>query len=135
MKLSSSEHSPATPIGSLSSRIEINAIKTAILQEINDGESKLLDESTSTPETSSDLSLEEMHDDSLTNLMVNSIDMDNNIVGTNISLTGDFQMSDPKLKWLKTIIETKGLSPEGLKINKKDLKNNIQKKLLKYLPR
>ena len=62
-KLSLSEQSPATPVGSSSSRFEINAIETAILQEINDDESKFLDESTSTPETSSDFSLDEMlHD-------------------------------------------------------------------------
>ena len=66
--------------------------------------------------------------------MVNSNDMVNSIVGTNSSLTGEFQMSDPNLKRLKTIIETKRLRLEGLKINIKDLKNNIQKKLLKYLP-
>ena len=135
-KLSSSEQSPATPVGSSSSRLEINAIKTAILQETSDDESKLLDEVTSTPETSSDLSLEEMlHDDSLTNMMVNLINVDNNIVGTIISLTNVIQMSDPNLKRLRTIIESQERSQEKSKINKKDLENNIQKRLLKNLPK
>ena len=46
-QLSSSEQSPATPVESLSPRIEINAIKTAILQESHSNWSKLLDESPS----------------------------------------------------------------------------------------
>ena len=66
-------------------------------------------------------------------MMVNSVDVDNNIVGTNSSMTNEFQMSVPNLKWLKTIIETKERSQNKYQINKKDL-NNIQKKLLKYLP-
>ena len=49
--------------------------------------------------------------------MVNSIDVDNNIVGTNISLTNEFQMSDPNLKWLKSIIETKERSQNKYKIS------------------
>ena len=112
-KLSSSEQSPATPVGSSSSRLEINAIKTAILQDTIDDKSKLLDETTSTLETSSDLSLEEMlHDDLLTNMMVNSINKDNAIVGTISSLANEFQMSDPNLKWLRTIIEFQKRSQE-----------------------
>ena len=118
----------------MSSRTGINAIKTAILQQSHSDWSKLLDESLSTLEGSPDLSLgEKMDNDSLTSLMVNSIDVDNNILGINSSLTNEFQMPDPNLKWLKIVIESKERSQDIYKIIKKDL-NNIQKKLLKYLP-
>ena len=57
-KLSSHEKSPAIPVGSSSSRIEINAIKTVIIQdEYSSDWSKPLDESTSTREGSPDLLL------------------------------------------------------------------------------
>ena len=46
-------------------------------------------------------------DDSLTSMMVNAIDVDNIIVGTNSSLTSEFQMSDPNLRWLKNIPHAK----------------------------
>ena len=60
-KLSTNEQSPATPVRSSSSRIKINVIKTAIIQdEYSCDLSNLLDESTSTREGSADLSLGEM---------------------------------------------------------------------------
>ena len=81
-KLSSTEQSPANPVGSSNSRIEINSIKTAIMQENNQRWSQLLDKSTSTREGSPDPSLGEMvDDDSLTTMMVNSIVVDQGIVG------------------------------------------------------
>ena len=133
-QLSSSEQSPATPVESLSPRID-NAIKTAILQESHSNWSKLLDESLSTLNGPSGLLIgERSDDDSLTSMMVNAIELDNNIIGINSSLTNEFQMSDPNLKLLKTIKESNERSQESLKINKKDLKNNKQKKSLKYLP-
>ena len=55
-ELSSDEQSPASPVESSKSRIEINAIKTILLQK--NWESK--EELTSTPERSYDHSLEEM---------------------------------------------------------------------------
>ena len=58
--------------------------------------------------------------------MVNVINADNNIVGTNSNLTNEFQMSDPNLKWLKATIEYMERSQDRFKINKKDL-NKIQK--------
>ena len=68
--------------------------------------SKLLDESTSTRSEWSDSSLGKMlYEDSLTTMMVNSIDVDQGIWGTNSSLTDEYQMSDPNLKWLKNIIQ------------------------------
>ena len=42
-------------------------------------------------------------------------------------------MSDPNLKWLKTIIQAKERSKNKYKVNKKDL-NNIQRRLMKYMP-
>ena len=58
-KLSSTEQSPANPVRSSSSRIEINAIKAAIIQESNQ-KSKLREEPTSTRDGLPDLSLGEM---------------------------------------------------------------------------
>ena len=58
-------------------------------------------------------------------MMLNSIKVDRGIVGTNIRLTDEFQMSDLNLKWLKTIIQAKERSQDKYKTNKKDL-NNIQ---------
>ena len=89
-QLSSGEQSPATPVESLSPRVEINAIKTAILQESHSNWSKLLDESPSTLNGPSGLLIgERSDDDSLTSMMVNAIDLDNNIIGTNSSLTSE----------------------------------------------
>ena len=66
-------------------------------------------------------------------MVLNSIDIDQSIVGTNSSLTDGYQMSDPNLKWLKTIIQAKERSKNKYKVNKKDL-NNIQRRLMKYMP-
>ena len=66
--------------------------------------------------------------------MVNAINVDNNIIGTNNSLISDFQMSDPNLKWLKTIIVSKGPTKERFILYKKDPNSNIRKKLIKQLP-
>ena len=74
-----------------------------------------------------------LYDESLTTMMVKSIVVDQGIVGTNSSLTYEFQMSDPNLKWPKTIIQAKESNQDRYKIDKKGL-NNIKKKLLKYLP-
>ena len=65
-------------------------------------------------------------------MMANSIDADQGIACTNSSLTDEYKMCDPNLKWLKTIIQAKERSQNKYKVNKKDF-NNIQKKLLKYL--
>ena len=97
-QLSSDGQSPASLAESLNSKIEINSIKTMMLQDYHHTNSKLLDESMSTPERSSGSLLEETsYDDSLSNMMVNAINMDNDIIGTNSSLTSEYQMSDPNL--------------------------------------
>ena len=71
--------------------MEINAIKTALVQESHHNWSKLLDESPSTLNRPSGLLIgERTDDDSLTSIMVNAIDVDNIIVGTNSSLTSEF---------------------------------------------
>ena len=49
-QLSSDEQSPDSPVGSLIPRFEINALRHIILEENHDNTSKLLDESTSTPD-------------------------------------------------------------------------------------
>ena len=41
-------------------------------------------------------------------------------------------MSDPNLKWIKTLIQARDTSKNKIKVNKKEL-SNIQMKLLKYL--
>ena len=88
--------------------------------------SKLIEESACTREESPDSMIGEMlSDDSLTNIMANSIEIDQGIVGTNSSLTDDYQMFDQNLKWLNTIIKAKERSGNKIKVNKK---------LLKYLP-
>ena len=95
--------------------------------------SQILDESTSTREKSADPSLGEIvDDDSLTTMMVNSIVVDQGIVGTNSRLTDENQMSDPNLKRMKTIIQAKERSGNKIKINKNYL-NIVRKKLLKHL--
>ena len=97
-QLSLDGKNPASPVESLNSKIEINSIKTMILQDYHHTNSKLLDESMSTPERSSEPLLEETsYNDSLSNMMVNAINMDNDIIGTNSSLTSEYQMSDPNL--------------------------------------
>ena len=92
-KLSSYEQSPSTPDQGFNSTIEINAIKTAIMRESGHFDvRKLLEESTSTREQSSDSLLgERLSDDSLTTMMVNSIEIDQGIVGTNSSLTANIK--------------------------------------------
>ena len=53
---------------------------------------------------------------------------------TNSSLTSDYQMSDPNLKWLKHIILSKTNIKEMPKLDKKDPNAIIKRKLLKQLP-
>ena len=124
-QLSSGEQSPASPVASLNSRIEINAIKTIILQE--NFENKQREDSTITPERSSDPSLEETS-------YTNTIEVNNYIIGTNSSLTSEYQMSDPNLKWLKPIIMSKETIKEILRLDKKGPSTNIKRKLLKHMP-
>ena len=134
-QLSSDEQSPASTVESLISRFEINALKHIILKEHHNDVSKLLDESTSTPDRPSGPLLEEMFDDdSLSTMMVNSIGVNNNIIGTNSSLTSEFQVPDPNLRWLKNIITSKRTNKERFELDKKDPNTNIKKKLLKQLP-
>ena len=59
-KLSSTEQSPDNPVESWNKRIDINSIKTTIIQEYQQELSKLLEEPTSTHERSSDLSFGEV---------------------------------------------------------------------------
>ena len=73
-----------------------------------------------------------MSNDSITNLIFNSLEIDHECVGTNSRLTDEHHMSDPNLKWIKTIIQARDRSQNKIKVNIKEL-NNIQKKLLKYL--
>ena len=89
LKLNSNEQSQAALVKISRAKIEINAIKTAILKEREHCDlSKLQDESTSTREESSDSLLGEMlSDDFLTTMMVNSIKVNQIIVGTKSSLT------------------------------------------------
>ena len=84
-----------------------------------------IEEPTSTPERSSDPSLEERLD-------INAIEL-NNIIGTNSSLTSDYQMSDPNLKWLKQIILSKPNIKELPKLDKNDPNTIIKRKLLKQM--
>ena len=66
--------------------------------------------------------------------MVNAIDVDNTIVGTNSNLSSEFQMSDSNLRWFKNIILAKRTSKEKFELDKRDPHTNIKKKLLKQLP-
>ena len=123
-----------SPVKSSKTRMEINAIKTAIIQKMDQRSSQLLDESTSTREGSSDLSLGKIvDDDSLTTTMINSIVVNHEIVGTNSRLTDKYQISDPNLKWIRDIMKSKDSSRKKAKVNNKDL-TTVQKKLLKHLP-
>ena len=63
--------------------------------------------------------------DSLTTMMVNSIVVDQGIVGIYSKLP-DGQMTDPNLKWIELIIQKKERSENKIKVSKKDL-NNVQK--------
>ena len=119
-KLSSEEQSPTSLVESSNSIFEINAIKTIILQD--DWENKTREESTSTPERPSGPLLEERVD-------INAIEL-NNIIGTNSSLTSDYQMSDPNLKWLKHIIVSKPNIKEMPKLDKKDPNTIIKKEIV-----
>ena len=152
-QLSSDKHSPPSLVASSNSRMEINAIKTIIMQQ--NVEDEQIEESTSTPERSSDPSLEEMsYEKSITRQMeeptstperssdpsleemscINAIEVDHNIIGTNSSLTSDYQMSDQNLRWLKQIITSKVTIKDIPKLDKKDPSTNIKRKLLKQLP-
>ena len=51
-------------------------------------------------------------------ILVNAIDVDNIIVGTNSNLSSEFQMSDPNLRWLKNIILAKKTSKEKFELDK-----------------
>ena len=64
-----------------------------LLEEMSYEDSTTTDpeEQTSTPELPPGTSLEEMSS-------INAIEVDHNIIGTNSSLTSDYQMSDPNLK-------------------------------------
>ena len=101
-QLSSSEPSPASLVRSETQQFNINAIKTALIDNCKQfGSSQLLTDPISTRDGSKDSLLGELKDDSsITNLAFCSLDI-NNIVGTNSKLTSEYQMSDPDLKWLK----------------------------------
>ena len=130
--LGTNKPSPASPVKSENSKLEINSIKSEILRESRQYSWDQLLESTCTREKSPDTSLEEtLNDDLITNLTFNSIDLDHDIVGTNSRLTDEYQMSDPNLRWIKTIIKDRDMNKNKIKINKKELENNMQKKLLK----
>ena len=150
-KLSSEEQSPASLVESSNSIFEINAIKTILLQD--DWENKARKASTSTPDRPSGPLLEEMsYEDSTTTytekptstpdrpsgpLLEERSDINakelNNIIGTNSSLTSDYQMSDPNLKWLKQIILSRPNINELPKLDKNDPHTIIKRKLLKQL--
>ena len=64
---------------------------------------------------------------------INSINIDHEIVGTNSRLTNEYKMSDPNLRWIRNIINSKPSDGSKIKVPKKDL-DTIHKKLLKQLP-
>ena len=132
-KLSSSEPSPASLVRSETQRFDINAIKTALLDECKQfGTSHLLNDPISTPEESSNCLPGETNDDcSITNLAFCNLDV-NNIVGTNSKFSSEYQMSDVNLRWLKEVIRQRDASNGRPKITRKGL-IPTQKKLLKYL--
>ena len=88
-----------------SQQFDISATKTALLEECKQfGSSQLLNDPMITREESLDSLLGEIADESsITNLAVYALEAIN-ILGTNIRLTSEFQMSDSNLKWLKEII-------------------------------
>ena len=133
-QLSSSEPSPASLVKIETQRFDINAIKTALLEECKQfGSSQLLNDPVSTRKESSNSLLGETKEEcSNTNLAFCTLDV-NNIVGTNSKLTGEFQMSDINLRWLKEVIRQRNASDGRSKIVRKGL-NVTQKKLLRYLP-
>ena len=152
-KLSSDEQSPASLDTSSNSIIEINAIKTILIQE--NWESQPQGETTSTPERPPGPSLEEMsYDESMTmqfkkststperppgpsleeRSSINAIEVDHDIIGTNSSLTSEYQMSDSNLRWLKQIILSNKTIKEIPKMDKADPNTIIKRKLLKQLP-
>ena len=98
-QLSSPEPSPASLVRSETQRFDINAIKTALLEECKQcGPSKLLNDPISTGEESSDSLSREMKDErSITDLTFCTLGV-NNIVSTNSELTSEFQMSDVNLR-------------------------------------
>ena len=107
-QLSLGKQSPASPVASSNPILEINAIKTALIQNSDCIWRKLSDESTSTPDRPSGPLLEEKVDnDPFAKMSINAISANNKIIGTNSSLTSEFQMSDPNLRWLKNIILAK----------------------------
>ena len=116
----------------------LNGPSGLLIGERSDNDSptrKLLDESPSTLNGQSGLLIGERSDeDSLTSMMVNSINVDNIIVGTNSSLTSEFQMSDPNLRWLKNIIISKKTNKDKFKTRQKGSKYKHQKEFFKQLP-
>ena len=131
-KLSSSEPSPASLVRSETQRFDINAIKTALLDECKQcGSSQLLNDPTSTRDGSNDSLLGETKDDcSITNLAFCNPDV-NNIVGTNNKTTSENQMSDTNLRRLKEVFRQRDASNGRPRITKKGL-IPTQKKLMKY---
>ena len=106
--LGTNKPSPASPVKSENSRLEINSIKSEILRESRQSGWDELLEPTCTQKESPDSSLEEtLDDDSITNLTFNSIELNHDILGTNSRLTDEYQMPDPNLKWIKTIIQAR----------------------------
>ena len=73
--------------------------------------------------------------DSLTTTIINSIVVFHEIVGTNSRLTNilEFQISEPNLKCIREIIQSKTSIGHKIKVPKKDL-DTVRKKLLKHLP-
>ena len=68
--------------------------------------------------------------DDSTNLTVNALDV---IVGTNIRISSDYQMSDPILKWLKTMILEREASNGKYNRPKKADTSRVQRILIKHI--
>ena len=98
-QLSSSEPSPASLVRREIQRFEINAIRTALIENCKQfGSRQLLNDPISTRDGSDDSLFGELKDDcSITNLAFCNLEV-NNIVGTNSKLTSEYQMSDPNLR-------------------------------------
>ena len=64
----------------------------------------------------------------------NAIEVNNDIIGTNSSLTSEYQMSNPNLRCLNHIIMSKATIKDIPKLDQKVPSTNIKRKLLKQFP-